>query len=50
MQLKRLLAHQNIMLCQEERKELVQLLQEELQLFQHQVQLLCTKFITMLDL
>ena len=43
------LEKKDIMLCQEKQKELVQLLQEELQLFQHQAQLLCTKFNIMLD-
>ena len=39
----------HIMLCREKQREVVQLLQEELQLFQHLLQLLCTKFNIMLD-
>ena len=41
--------HQNTMLCRAEPKEQEQLHQEELQLCPLQVQLLCTKFIIMLD-
>jgi hypothetical protein len=42
--------HQNIMQCLEELQAQEPLLLDELHLFQLQVQLLCTKFITMLDL
>jgi len=41
---------QNIMQCPEERKEQVQHHPEDLLLCQHQVRLLCTKFIITLDL
>ena len=40
----------NTMLCQEEQQEQEQLLQDELLLCRHRARLLCTKFITTLDL